>query len=83
VFTRVAAIALPVLDHLPPRLDGDLSSSLTVRWTAPVNLAGLPALAIPVPLGAIPTSLQLVGPAGSEAGLLGLGARIETAVRGR
>ncbi|MBO0702921.1 MAG: amidase, partial [Candidatus Dormibacteraeota bacterium] len=61
VFTHVGALALPVLDHLPPRLDGDHSSSLTVRWTAPVNLAGLPALALPVPLRAksgppLPTS---------------------------
>jgi amidase len=94
VFGRVAAVALPVLDDLPPRLDGDLHTSLTVRWTAPVNLAGLPALALPVPLlpnglrdmdrktrPRLPTSLQLVGPAGSEAGLLGLGARIEAAIR--
>jgi amidase len=83
VFTQVAALALPVLDRIPPRLDGDLRADLTVRWTAPINLAGLPSVALPVPLaggGRIPTSIQLVGPAGSEGGLLGLGAVIEAAL---
>jgi amidase len=83
------ALALPVLDDVAPRLDGDVAGGLTTAWTAPVNLAGLPALALPVPLGpaaptprgpAVPGSLQLIGPAGGEEALLALGAVIEAAV---
>jgi amidase len=83
------ALALPVLDDVAPRLDGDLVGGLTTRWTAPVNLAGLPALALPVPLGpsaprrqgaALPGSIQLIGPAGGEETLLALGAVMEAAV---
>jgi amidase len=83
------ALALPVLDDVAPRLDGDLAGGLTTRWTTPVNLAGLPALALPVPLGpsaphqpgpALPGSLQLIGPAGGEEALLALGAVLEAAV---
>jgi amidase len=52
--------------------------------TVAVNFAGNPALAIPVPLDdkTIPaTSLQLVGPRSSEAGLLNTGRLIEASVQ--
>jgi amidase len=50
--------------------------------TSPVNLAGLPALALPVPAaGPMPASVQLIGPAGSEERLLAAGAVLEQAVR--
>jgi amidase len=43
-------------------------------------VAGLPALALPVPsTGALPASLQLIGPAGSEDRLLAVGAVVERA----
>jgi len=50
--------------------------------TMPANLAGLPALALPVPGGParLPASLQLIGPPGSEEQLLSLGRLIEAAV---
>ena len=56
--------------------------------TTPVNAAGLPALALPVPApgapragnGPLPASLQLIGPAGSEDRLLAAGAILERAV---
>jgi amidase len=83
VFGQVSTLALPVLDGIPPRLDEDVRAGLTVRWTAPINLAGLPSLALPVPRqgrGPIPTSIQLVGPVGSEEGLLGLGRLLELAL---
>ena len=45
------------------------------------NLAGVPALAQPVPTGGrLPASLQLVGPRGSEAALLAAGGRVEEAI---
>jgi amidase len=76
---RVEVVALPTLLALPPLLE-DAEAMMSIRATVPVNLAGLPALALPVPCRPLPASLQLVGPAGSEERLLALGARIEAAV---
>jgi aspartyl-tRNA(Asn)/glutamyl-tRNA(Gln) amidotransferase subunit A len=54
---------------------------LVARCTLPVNLAGVPALSLPVPTGgAFPASLQLIGPAMSEERLLAAGARLEAAI---
>jgi amidase len=50
----------------------------------PVNLAGLPALALPAPTGGpLPASVQLVGPRGSEPLLLATGAVLEAAALAR
>jgi amidase len=51
------------------------------RLTAPVNLAGLPALALPIPArgSALPASLQLIGPPDSEELILATGAVLEAA----
>jgi amidase len=78
---RHPVLALPALTGVPPLL-GERSRSLT-RLTMPANLAGLPALVLPVPGGPPwpPASLQLIGPAGSEEQLLVLGRVIEAAVR--
>jgi amidase len=52
-----------------------------LAFTSPVNLAGLPALALPVPTGQrLPASLQLIGGPGTEALLLATGAMIEAAI---
>ena len=55
--------------------------SLTVL-TMPANLAGLPALSLPVPGGpaGLPASLQLIGPPGGEERLIALGRMIEAAL---
>ena len=51
------------------------------RCTIPVNLAGVPALSLPVPTrGRLPASIQVIGPAGSEERLLAAGAWLESAV---
>ena len=58
---------------------------LKLQNTVAVNLAGNPALAMPVPMhGAmVPVaSLQLIGPPQSEAELLNAGRIIEAAVQG-
>ncbi len=80
-FERVDVIVTPTLSIFPPRLDeGD--DLLVSRCTLPVNLAGVPALSLPVPTGGpLPASIQLVGPAGSEERLLAMGAHLEEAVR--
>jgi amidase len=77
-------LALPTLVGAPP-LIGDRGRIALTLLTMPVNLAGLPALALPVPGGpaGLTASLQLVGPPGSEGQLLALGRVIEIAVAAR
>jgi amidase len=63
----VDVIALPTLVAPPPPLTDHAGFPLT-RLTAPVNLAGVPAIALPVPSPdlPVPASLQLVGPPHGE-----------------
>ncbi len=79
VFTGVDILALPTLAAAPPALE-DAGRLTEIRYVAPFNLAGLPALSLPVatPVG-IPASLQLVGPALSEEVLVATAAVIEAA----
>lgn len=80
IFQRVDVIATPTLTVFPPSLD-DGEELLMARCTLPVNLAGVPALALPVPTaGALPASLQLIGPMHSEERLLAAGLMLESAV---
>jgi amidase len=78
---RHPVLALPTLTGAPPLL-GERGMSLTVL-TVPANLAGLPALSLPVPGGpaGLPASLQLIGPPGGEERLIALGRVIEAALR--
>ncbi len=80
IFTEVDILVTPTLTIFPPHLDeGD--DLLVSRCTLPVNLAGVPALSLPVPTtGPLPASIQLIGPAHSEERLLALGALLEAAV---
>jgi amidase len=81
VFERVDLMALPTLAASPPSLE-DAARIGELRYVAPFNLAGVPALALPVGGAAarrIPASLQLVGPAGSEELLVATAAAVEEA----
>jgi amidase len=78
LFERVQTFALPTLVSFPPTLERPYDVDLT-RATLPVNLGGNPALALPVPAGALPSSLQLVGPEGSEELLCATGLVLEAA----
>jgi amidase len=79
-FERVEAIALPTMPMFPIPVDSEQEFDLTTG-TGSVNLAGNPALAMPVPTdGRLPASLQLIGPHNSEAALLALGRLVEAAV---
>lgn len=75
-------LALPTLLTMPPPATDVLPNPLM----SPFNLAGLPAISIPIPLGDgwpdshLPTSLQLVGPPDSEIDLCLAAVRIEEAV---
>jgi amidase len=82
VFARCDFLVTPTLTVFPPAIE-DGSALLMARCTLPVNLAGVPALALPVPTaGPLPASLQLIGPAGSEERLLAAGAWLEAAAAG-
>lgn len=79
VFSEVDMMATPTLTVFPPPL-GEGEDLLIARCTLPVNLAGVPALSVPVPSSArLPASLQLIGPANSEDRLLAAGRVIEEA----
>ena len=80
-----------IAEHAPHAVEPPLLDEVHILWklralTSPVNAAGLPALALPVPVagrdaGPIPASVQLIGPRDSEERLLAAGARLERAVR--
>jgi amidase len=89
---KVDLIALPTMKTLPPHVPffgGTVAFEarvLALQNTQAVNFAGVPALAIPVPIShqSVPvTSLQLVGPSRSEAELLNAGRLVENAVKSR
>lgn len=78
--SQVQLIAGPTVAFFPPPLEKGWDASYST-FTKPVNLAGLPALSLPVPTGvSLPAGLQLIGPHGGERLLLLTGYRIEHAV---
>ncbi len=77
---RFTVIAMPTLPVLAPSLDDP--NPRNGAHSAPINLAGVPALALPVPTaGPVPASLQLVGSHHHEGHLLALGSVIEASLR--
>ncbi len=80
LFDRVAVIALPVMGAQPPLVGPLAAKAMTVSWTLPVNLAAVPALALPVAAQQqFPAALQLIGRRGAEDLLCSAGLRIESA----
>ena len=80
-FEQVDVIALPTLRDAPPALDAPDQMYL-VRLTLPVNLAGVPALSMPVPRrDGPPASLQLIGRPGAEETLLATALVLEAGLR--
>ena len=79
---EVDLVALPSLPVFPWRIVDDTFSIELTRLCLPINGAGLPALALPVPVagGRLPASLQLVGPAYGESLLLAAGLEVEAAL---
>ncbi len=76
---RTGVLVLPTIAVRPPLL-GERVNGFNLL-VAPVNLAGVPALSLPVPAeGRPPVGLQLVAPHGGEERLVALAARIEAAV---
>ncbi len=87
LWNRIELLAAPTLLGFPPLTD-DAGAIFAIRGlTSPVNAAGLPALALPVPAdgpraaaGPLPASIQLIGPGGSEDRLLAAGVVLEQAI---
>lgn len=86
VFESVDVILGPTAPELAFKLgeksDDPLKMYLTDVYTVPVNLAGVPALSVPVGWGEdegsrLPIGLQLIGPHWSENRLFDLGKQIE------
>jgi amidase len=79
VLAEVGILALPTLAAEPPTIE-DSARLSDIRYASPFNLAGVPAISLPIATtGRLPASLQLVGPAGSEALLLATAAAVEAA----
>jgi amidase len=77
---EVDVLALATVPFFPPQLEAAVRRGY-LALTGPVNVAGFPALALPVPTGQrLPASLQLIGGPNMEALLLATGAMIEAAV---
>ena len=88
LFQSAELLVLPTIPVFPPtltqaKIDPRNVIHDLVRHTSPFNLAGLPALALPIPVmsGTIPASMQLVGPPDAESTLLETAAIIESAVQ--
>jgi amidase len=78
-YRDVELLALPTLATAPPALD-QAARLGDIRYVAPFNVTGTPALSMPVTTaGPHPASLQLAGPARSEELLLATAAAVEKA----
>jgi amidase len=77
--SEVDLLVLPTVPFYPPLL-ADARGVHYTTFTNPVNMAGFPAVALPVPSSQrLPASVQLIGPPGSEAVLLATAAIVEAA----
>lgn len=82
VLAEVGVVALPTAISYPPRV-GEQATGPNPACPA-VNLAGHPAIAVPLPSGGLlPSSVQLVAPDHHETRLLATAAVIEAAVAPR
>jgi amidase len=83
---QVDLLAAPTLLGFPPLVDEAQILFKLRALTSPVNTAGVPSLALPIPdarrnIGPIPANVQLIGPRNGEERLLAAGALLEQAVR--
>ena len=79
VMPSAAAMPWPADETHPQSIDGQVvgprGHAVFTGW---VNAAGLPSLNVPVkPAEGLPIGLQLIGPYGSDSGLLALGKAFE------
>lgn len=81
-FDRVDAIVLPTTPSVPfkfgERSDSPLSMYLADLFTAPANIAGLPAISIPARADGLPVGIQIIAPNFNEELLFSISKDIET-----
>ena len=82
-FSQVDVLAMPTLATTPPELE-DARRLTEIRYVSPFNLAGVPAISLPVatrttPKRPVPASIQLVAPARGEEVLCATATLIEEA----
>lgn len=85
LFTRFDAVVLPTAQVWPfpvewrwPQSINGMAMDTYHRWmevVIPISLIGLPALSLPVGFGAngLPMGMQIAGPVGADAAILGIG----------
>ena len=85
LFDEVDAVAMPIHAAPPPLLDNALGapssgSANPLQYTAPANVTGLPALALPAGRDrrGCPMGLQLLGRTGTDLALLHLGEQLQS-----
>ncbi len=81
-FKDVDMVMLPTAPTLPfkigERSESPLSMYLADLFTAPANIAGLPAISVPVSTSAgLPTGIQIIAPKCADRNLFSLGSEIE------
>jgi len=80
IFSTVDVLILPSVGFFAVPLEEAFDHTYT-HLTMPINLAGNPAVAIPIPIeGSLPASLQLVGRCGDEERLLATALQIERVI---
>lgn len=82
VFKKVDVIIAPVSPSMPwgfgEKSEDPLSMYLSDVYTAPINLAGIPGLAVPTGfIGGLPVGMQILGPKFSESLLFNVGYKYE------
>lgn len=79
LFRDVDVLVLPTVPFLAPLLEESYDRMHLVSLTAPFNLAGIPALTVPVlsPLAGLPVGLQLAAHWGGEERLFSVGQWLE------
>jgi Asp-tRNA(Asn)/Glu-tRNA(Gln) amidotransferase A subunit family amidase len=83
LFGEFDLIVTPTLSIFPPSLqDALVLQDGRSRCTLPANFAGVPALALPIPIsGHLPASIQLMAPRWGEESLLRAGLEFEDALK--
>lgn len=79
ILERHDALVLPVVDYLAHRRDPtpeDRAYWGELRWTAPFNLTGHPAISLPIPRRGLPVALQIVGRHDADHDLVELAHRV-------
>ncbi|MCU1329310.1 MAG: aspartyl/glutamyl-tRNA(Asn/Gln) amidotransferase subunit [Bryobacterales bacterium] len=79
IFTPTAPIVAPRIGEAEVMIDGVAEDVrlATTRFVRAVNVIGMPAVSIPLPVKGLPVGLQIIGPPFAEAEILSVGTEME------